>query len=70
MLVSHLSGIRHWKGGEEREPTSESNEKPEFYLNTNFKSVEDALVIFKDDDLLHEPGLIVIFHLNAFPSPL
>lgn len=65
MLLSHLSGIRHWKGGEEAEPSPESNIKPEFYLNTNFKSVEEALNIFKDDELLHKPGQMC-FDMNNF----
>lgn len=59
MLVSHLSGIRHWKGGESINPPDTSVQLPEFYLNTHFKSVEDALTVFQDDELVHKPGLIL-----------
>lgn len=43
-LVSHLSGIRHYLKDEE------------FYLNEQFENVYDTLKLFKDDDLLSEPG--------------
>lgn len=62
MLVSHLSGIRHWKGGESTNPPDSSPVLPEFYLNTHFKTVEDALSVFQDDDLVNKPGL---FHKIA-----
>ena len=42
-MGGHLSGIRHYIGNE-------------FYINKNYKNVIDALDIFKDDSLLHEPG--------------
>jgi serine beta-lactamase-like protein LACTB, mitochondrial len=43
-VLSHLSGIRHYKSDEE-------------FNNTRFyASVGDGLAMFKDDALLHEPG--------------
>jgi len=42
-LVNHTSGIRHYK-----------NE--EFFNNSNYKTTTDALNIFKDDELLFQPG--------------
>ena len=32
---------------------------PEFYSNIAYKNIEDALEVFKTDDLLCEPGEIV-----------
>lgn len=43
-LAGHFSGIRHYKKGEA-------------YLDTHYPRLKDGLVIFKDDDLLFEPGL-------------
>lgn len=42
-LVSHTSGIRHYKRGE-------------FLNNSDYKTTKDALNIFKHDDLLFVPG--------------
>jgi len=42
-LVSHTSGIRHYKSDE-------------FFTNGDYKSATQALEIFKNDDLLFEPG--------------
>ncbi len=44
LILSHQSGIRHYKlPGESRGAR-------------HFKGVEDSLTLFKDDELLHEPG--------------
>lgn len=43
-LLSHLSGIRHYKSVEEA------------YGKQHFNSLVEALVLFKDDPLLFEPG--------------
>ena len=66
-----MGGIRHYDTKEELEArearkkfgkTGTNNSKraddklPEFHLNTKFDSVSDALNIFKDDQLLSEPG--------------
>lgn len=42
-LAGHLAGIRHYRG-------------TEFMSNTYYKTVTDALSIFQDDELLHQPG--------------
>tara|TARA_Y100000588_G_scaffold393793_1_gene511179 strand:- start:2477 stop:3352 length:876 start_codon:yes stop_codon:yes gene_type:complete len=42
-LGGHLSGIRHYRGNEN-------------FIRDPYASVHDALSIFKDDQLLHEPG--------------
>jgi len=43
MLAGHLGGVRHYNGDE-------------FFSNTPYASVSDALVIFKDDPLVVPPG--------------
>ncbi len=43
-LASHTSGIRHYRG-------------LEVYSTRNFKSLSEALAIFRDDKLRFEPGL-------------
>ena len=52
-MGGHLSGIRHYKGNE-------------FYINKNYKNVIDALDIFKDDSLLHEPGTKYYYSTHAW----
>ncbi|MGH9942149.1 MAG: serine hydrolase domain-containing protein [Pyrinomonadaceae bacterium] len=42
-LLAHTSGIRNYKGDE-------------FHSTRHYQSLSDALAIFKDDPLLHEPG--------------
>ena len=43
-LLSHMSGIRHYRG-------------EEFLLNQQYSDLTEALSIFKEDTLLHKPGL-------------
>jgi CubicO group peptidase (beta-lactamase class C family) len=43
-VLGHLSGIRHYKSDEE------------FNSTRHYESITDALSMFKDDPLLHEPG--------------
>ena len=52
-MGGHLSGIRHYIGNE-------------FYINKNYKNVIDALDIFKDDSLLHEPGTKYYYSTHAW----
>ncbi|XP_026286493.1 serine beta-lactamase-like protein LACTB, mitochondrial [Frankliniella occidentalis] len=66
LLVSHLAGIRHWKGGEEKNPSAEEPVTPEFYMNTRFKTVEEALSIFENDELLHKPGTKYLYSSPAW----
>ena len=44
LLLSHLGGIRHYKGAED------------FGSTRHYASVTEALRAFQDDELLHEPG--------------
>lgn len=36
-------------------------EHEEYYLKENFESVTQALTLFKDDPLIFEPGIVLIF---------
>ena len=36
--------------------SSHDTKYPEFYSNKKYKTVEEAMEVFKDDDLLNEPG--------------
>lgn len=60
-LVSHLGGIRHYKMKEKDEEAAKKGHvsdtaSEEFFLNRKFKTVEEALELFKSDALLSEPG--------------
>lgn len=60
-LVSHLGGIRHYKVKKKDEEAAKKGEindnaSEEFFLNRKFKTMEEALELFKDDALLSEPG--------------
>ena len=58
-LASHTSGVRHYKKEENSNDESDHDTKyPEFYSKTPFKTIDEALEVFKNDDLLCEPGLI------------
>lgn len=56
-LLSHLSGIRHYKrkGEKDKDDESEMNLK-EYLLKEKFATVEKALELFKNDELFHAPG--------------
>ena len=54
-LASHSSGVRHYK--KENDDDSDHDTKyPEFYSQKPYKTVDEALEVFKNDDLLCEPG--------------
>lgn len=60
-LVSHLGGVRHYKVMEKDMEAAKKGPiidtaSEEFYLNRKFETVEEALELFKNDDLLSEPG--------------
>ena len=58
-IASHTSGIRHYKenpNGKDDSTCEHDTKYPEFYSNVAYKTVEEALEVFKDDDLLCEPG--------------
>ncbi|NNE98865.1 MAG: beta-lactamase family protein [Pyrinomonadaceae bacterium] len=46
LLAAHLAGIRHYKQGE----------KTAQFLSNNYSDLNEAIKIFKEDDLLSEPG--------------
>jgi CubicO group peptidase (beta-lactamase class C family) len=48
LLLTHQSGVRHWNGDE-------------WTMTRHFKSLSDALAIFKDDALLFEPGTQALY---------
>ena len=53
-LCCHMSGIRHYtKKGEDG---GEEFDLQEYYLKDTFKTTDDSLALFKDDDLLSAPG--------------
>ncbi|EEC05187.1 conserved hypothetical protein, partial [Ixodes scapularis] len=60
-LVSHLGGIRHYKVEKKDEEAAKKggisdDASEEFFLNRKFKTMEEALELFKNDALLSEPG--------------
>ncbi|KAK5984540.1 hypothetical protein GCK32_009972 [Trichostrongylus colubriformis] len=63
-LLSHTGGIRHYKKKDEEadakkdleDPAPSDAEDKEFLSNVSYASVTDALTMFKDDELLTEPG--------------
>ena len=60
-IASHTSGIRHYKENPDSDDTSDHDTKyPEFYSNVPYKEIEDALEVFKNDDLLSEPGMYLL----------
>ena len=66
-IASHTSGIRHYKENPDSDDTSDHDTKyPEFYSNVPYKEIEDALEVFKDDDLLSEPGNAISIILDIF----
>ena len=66
-IASHTSGIRHYKENPEFSDDNKSGHDtkyPEFYSNIAYKTVEDALEVFKTDDLLCEPGEIFVSYMK------
>ena len=57
-IASHTSGIRHYKENPDckKSPNSGDAKYPEFYSNEHYETVEEALKVFQDDELLFEPG--------------
>ena len=65
-LISHTSGIRHYDKVNKSKENNKADNTPkkdtafqEFYLKENFKTTKDALKIFINDELFHEPGLFL-----------
>uniref|UniRef100_A0A7I4YPQ0 Beta-lactamase domain-containing protein n=1 Tax=Haemonchus contortus TaxID=6289 RepID=A0A7I4YPQ0_HAECO len=75
-LLSHTAGIRHYKKKEEEikadqkkdleEPAPSDSEDKEFLSNVNYATVTDALTMFKDDELLSEPGTKFKYTTHGF----
>ena len=53
MMAGHLSGIRHY-------------ENDEFYITKNYDNIFDALEVFQDDPLMHEPGTKYLYSTHAW----
>lgn len=65
-LCSHLGGIRHYeKKGEEKKTKSEF-QLAEYHLKDNFKTTEDALKLFQDDELFSVPGTEFLYSTHGF----
>ena len=62
-IASHTSGIRHYKEDPDykKSPNAGDTKYPEFYSNKPFKTVEEALKVFQEDDLVSEPGKFFTF---------
>ena len=54
-----FSLFRHYDKKDEDE-TSPEFDKKEYYLQKEFKSTEEALALFKDDELMSKPGKFTI----------
>ena len=69
-LASHTSGVRHYKEekgiDDEKKKTSHDTKYPEFYSNKRYSTIEKALEVFKDDDLLCEPGAEFHYTTHGF----
>jgi len=66
-LASHLGGIRHYnKKGEALEGLKEELTQKEYYLKKEFKTTEEALALFKDDELMSKPGSEFLYSSHGF----
>lgn len=63
-LLSHTSGVRHYPKKDENAP--DSTDPVEFMSNTRYKSVTEALVMFKADPLLCAPGTQYHYTTHGF----
>lgn len=57
--MTFFSLFRHYDKKDEDE-TSPEFDKKEYYLQKEFKSTEEALALFKDDELMSKPGKFTI----------
>lgn len=63
-LVSHLSGIRHYKEAENKDVDPNCKKQkytneflsPEYLIKDHYQSVVDSLKLFKDDPVVFKPG--------------
>lgn len=56
-LVQHIGGIRHYNV----KPGTDETDAAEYHLREHFDNVYDALRVFKNDDLINEPGKLEFF---------
>ena len=54
-VCCHMSGVRHYTRLGEREQEGEFDQK-EYFLKDTFKTTDESLALFRDDDLLAAPG--------------
>jgi len=52
-----MGGVRHYITLDEN---SEGDGGYEFYLKERFTTLEQSVGLFKDDDLLHAPGMSIL----------
>lgn len=61
-LLCHTSGIRHYRKDEregieaDEDNKNETKGDPEFLSNKSYRTVDDALEMFQNDDLISKPG--------------
>ncbi|CAG7819873.1 unnamed protein product [Allacma fusca] len=68
-LLSHLSGIRHYKkkGEKEKEKNDESEMSlKEYLLKEKFDSIEKSMELFINDELHHIPGTKYLYSSHAW----
>lgn len=66
-LVSHLSGVRHYKKMESNEDgTSDEFDSAEYFTRHKYSSVVDGLKMFKEDELLSKPGSTFLYTTFGF----
>ena len=67
-LASHTAGVRHYKEekGNDKDQTTHDTKYPEFYSNKPYNTIEEALEVFKNDDLLCEPGTEFNYTTHGF----
>ncbi|KAL3319149.1 hypothetical protein Ciccas_002186 [Cichlidogyrus casuarinus] len=61
-ILAHSSGIRHYK----TETGSDSLDLAELLSSREFKNTQEALTLFLDDELLHEPGQKYTYSTHSF----
>lgn len=65
-LVSHLSGIRHYKQDPDKDTFGDSLADQEFCLKDKFESVAKSLELFQNDPLIHKPGDSYLYTTHGF----
>jgi len=64
-LASHTSGIRHyWKKGEPE--TDDEFTLPEYYITRSYTTVTEALSMFLNDELIHQPGTSWLYTTHGY----